>query len=449
MALLTIPATPEKGTSQEYTLNVTDLIALVSEAYFQDQANWSKVVLVYQSSVSNQLEVINFIPDGVSTEISELAEFSEFARDLFEVNSITIFDKQNGRYIIKASSIPDVANYEIDFAVTPSVGIPFQLFANYQSFNPLTDPTILSRTVDGFSTPVSQALHNISLGTIVNGEANYDITFNLSELTANLGYGLHFGVLGSTQNPESVTLGEIFNNFETTSATCLMNSGTHMNIVTSYSGGNTSFIVPTGATKTVRIKQQGTTLEYYVNSTLITTVTVSSSVNIPYLYPYLRSSWTYTVDSVTVVASSTVKIQQLQAFTNNGGNVGGDSLGNGQTITPQESFLLTGCDFIFSGPDVGSPGQQYYVNLRDISASSILATSTTASVAGQADQFVRVDFASFPLVSGTSYILEVVYNGVGAVYLLGTSDSNSYPYGQVYAFGGLYPGDRAFKVYGI
>ena len=347
MALLTLPATPEKGTSQEYVLNVTDLIALVSDAYFQDQANWSKVVVLYQSAESNQLELINFIPDGVSTEITSDAQFSTFARNVFDVNSITIFDNQNGRYIIKASSIPDVANYEIDFAVTPSVGIPFQLFANYQSFNPLTDPTYLSRTVDGFSSPISQALHNISLGAIVNGEANYDITFNLSALTANLGYGVYFGVLGSSTAPASVTLGEISSSYESLAATCLVNSGTSMNVVSSYSGGNTSFTVPTGAAKTIRIRQQGTTLEYYVNSTLISTVTVSSSVNVPYLYPYLRSSWTYTVDSVTVVASSTVKIEQLQAFTNNGGNIGGNNLGNGQSITPQESFFLNGCWVIF------------------------------------------------------------------------------------------------------
>lgn len=114
MALLTIPAFPEKGTLQEYSLNVTDLIALIADSYFQDQANWSKVVVLYQSSESNQLEVINFIPDG-STELFQDIQFSSFARDLFGIHSITIFDFQNGRYQIRASEIPDVSSYTVVF----------------------------------------------------------------------------------------------------------------------------------------------------------------------------------------------------------------------------------------------------------------------------------------------------------------------------------------------
>ena len=125
MALLTLPSTPYKGESQNYTLNVTDLIALVTEAYFQDQLNWSKVVVLYQSAVSNQLELINFIPDGVSTSITSSAEFSIFARNTFDVHSITIFDKQNGRYILKASQIPNVINYMIFFPSASNSALNF------------------------------------------------------------------------------------------------------------------------------------------------------------------------------------------------------------------------------------------------------------------------------------------------------------------------------------
>ena len=40
--LLTIPTTPEKGEFQTYTLDVSDLIALVTEEYYQDQDNWRR-----------------------------------------------------------------------------------------------------------------------------------------------------------------------------------------------------------------------------------------------------------------------------------------------------------------------------------------------------------------------------------------------------------------------
>jgi hypothetical protein len=120
MVLITIPTTPEKGVLQAYTLNVTDLIALISDPYFQQQSNWSKVVALYQSSVSNQIEAITFIPDGVSTTLSVDAEFSLNARNVFDLNSIMIIDDQNGRNITYAASIPDVANYTIDLTPAPS-----------------------------------------------------------------------------------------------------------------------------------------------------------------------------------------------------------------------------------------------------------------------------------------------------------------------------------------
>jgi hypothetical protein len=71
---------------------------------------------MYQSSVSNQIEGITFTPDGVSTSLEAAGTFSLEARDVFNVQSITVVDKQNGRNITYAASIPDVANYTIDFA---------------------------------------------------------------------------------------------------------------------------------------------------------------------------------------------------------------------------------------------------------------------------------------------------------------------------------------------
>jgi hypothetical protein len=119
MALITLPSSPEKGVAQNYSLNLTDLFALVTDSYYTTQDNISKIIILYASSTGNQLENITFTPDGVSTTLSTSAMFASQAFDLFDVSFIAIIDKQNGRYIVPAASIPDVVNYEIDFAAAP------------------------------------------------------------------------------------------------------------------------------------------------------------------------------------------------------------------------------------------------------------------------------------------------------------------------------------------
>lgn len=115
MALITIPASPERGSLQSYSLDQSDLIALVSDSYFQDKANWQKVVLTYVSSVSNQLSIISFTPSEIIDEVSAMGFFSAEARDAFQVSNISIYDKQNGRYRIERADIPSVGNYDVAF----------------------------------------------------------------------------------------------------------------------------------------------------------------------------------------------------------------------------------------------------------------------------------------------------------------------------------------------
>jgi hypothetical protein len=118
MALLTIPEFPEKGTLQEYALNVTELFALVSEAYFTDQNNLKVINAIYKSKTSNQIELISFTPNGNST-LTSMAEFASTSRDEFELLNVVIVDQQNGRFRLKAAEIPDVANYDIGFSAAP------------------------------------------------------------------------------------------------------------------------------------------------------------------------------------------------------------------------------------------------------------------------------------------------------------------------------------------
>jgi len=129
--LLTIPTTPEKGEFQTYTLDVSDLIDLVTQEYYQDQDNWRRVIVAYKSLTGNQLNLLSFTPDGGDT-LTKQGFFAPESFSFFIIQSITIVDKQNGTYILTNNEIPDVANYNIIFVSADSAF--FDMAANYGSW---------------------------------------------------------------------------------------------------------------------------------------------------------------------------------------------------------------------------------------------------------------------------------------------------------------------------
>lgn len=300
MPIITKPASIQKNSPAEISLDKAALAAVpsvVADDYFSDSDNWKDVLIYYKSSTGNQREILKFNAELASPTANFLV--SEKAKDIFTVQKIVIIDFDSGKISIPRSQLT-VEDFDIDMTPAAAAGIPFQLFANFQSYNPLTDPTFLERSVNGFSAPTSLGLHNVSLGSVVNGVANYDVTFNLSNLTSNEGAGIYIGILGSSNQPNTVSLSDISSNYEDYAVTANLSVGTSMNVVTPFQGSYSSAIVPSGATKSIRFKQTGTTLEYYANGSLVYTQTVDSSKNVPYLYPYLRGNWAFTVDSVII-----------------------------------------------------------------------------------------------------------------------------------------------------
>jgi hypothetical protein len=138
MALITKPTTPEKGEFQNYGLNQSDLISLISDVYFQDRTNWQKVILTYVSTVSNQLSIISFTPSEVDNEITALGFFATEARDIFQLSNISIYDKQNGRLRFERSQIPSASSYDVDFS-PPPIDVVYPFSATLKS-----DQSILS-----------------------------------------------------------------------------------------------------------------------------------------------------------------------------------------------------------------------------------------------------------------------------------------------------------------
>lgn len=151
--LLTIPAAPEKGEFQTYTLDVSDLIDLVDNVYYADESNWKKVIVAYRSSTGNQLNLISFIPDGNPT-ISSQIFFASQCFSIFAIQSITIFDNQNGSYVLNPSEIPDVNDYTI-FFLADVAGSWFNVFGqggndNKLSFNQTSSELYVGTGYDAF-----------------------------------------------------------------------------------------------------------------------------------------------------------------------------------------------------------------------------------------------------------------------------------------------------------
>lgn len=285
--------------------------AVSSHPVFSNEANWNMVSYVFKHN-SSARRLVGSFKDFISPKKSKLKPNMAIG-DTFELHKIILATSPRDLLVLKRSQISGASGFDFNLVSDGpeesnggATSIPFQLFQNFQSYNPLTNPTYLARTEENLYGSMSIGLHNQSIGAIVNGAASYyDITFNFSNLTDDLGRGVCFGVMGSNFDPASVTLEEVNSRYEDSAVMCIANSGTDLSFISPFSAGYNSATVPSGATKTIRIKQTGTSVEYYVNGSLVSTQTVSSSVNKSYLYPFVRSSFRYTVESVTYSTSYT------------------------------------------------------------------------------------------------------------------------------------------------
>ena len=112
--LITIPATQIRNAPQSYSINTTDLAALVTPAYFKDQANWSVIVIEYRSLASNQIKRMYFTPSGAEVLTNE-ETFAKESRKRFALSQIIIYDFQKGRFPIDRASIPSASSFDLSF----------------------------------------------------------------------------------------------------------------------------------------------------------------------------------------------------------------------------------------------------------------------------------------------------------------------------------------------
>ena len=105
--LLTIPALVTRGQAASFTLSKSDLFALAgvsSDTYFSVQANVQFALVVYDSQIGNQKELLRFDLLAASPQASFLV--SERARDVFLLERIILEDFDGGTLAIERAELP-------------------------------------------------------------------------------------------------------------------------------------------------------------------------------------------------------------------------------------------------------------------------------------------------------------------------------------------------------
>ena len=121
MAIITKPGSITKGTPATFTLNKSQLLSsapVQADSYFNDSSNWSRVSVVYKSNPGKQYEIVEFDPSQATP--TGLFSISEKARDVFQVQSVQIFDFDGGVLDIYRSQLT-TADFDIDLTPAPPV----------------------------------------------------------------------------------------------------------------------------------------------------------------------------------------------------------------------------------------------------------------------------------------------------------------------------------------
>jgi hypothetical protein len=113
MAILTKPSVV-RNVASTFTLNKADLAAEISDAYFQDTDNWSKVELSYISSSTNQRRIVSFDVSNASPTVDGEFFVSDKSQGNFLINQITVRDFDGGSHVIKRA---DLNTAEFDVAL--------------------------------------------------------------------------------------------------------------------------------------------------------------------------------------------------------------------------------------------------------------------------------------------------------------------------------------------
>ncbi len=268
MPIITKPSPLEKDATGIFSLDKTALAlhpTVVASAHFSSPNVWEKVILKYKSETLGQFESVEFDANLASPEGQFFV--SATAEDVFEVEKITIIDKDGAILLIPRADLT-VAEFDIDFGVvTP----PFT--GTYLTYELNTAGATLNATggVSGGNAGDDVYAKDSSGAT---GDFTYEWKFNWSSINAS---NILFGVTGTYGS------GTWWDKL-----TCLQGVAglpTKAILWVNTSQGVVSDISIPNQDNIYKLTRVGTTISHYLNGSLI----YSSTVPLFTAYPTVRT----------------------------------------------------------------------------------------------------------------------------------------------------------------
>lgn len=115
MAIITKPGSIQRNVAATFTLDKNQLALVASvaaDSYFSINTNWKRVKLSYESSTSNQIEIVVFD----ATQATPQSDFlvSDKSVGNFLIEKITIEDFDGGYHLIQRSELGPAAATDFD-----------------------------------------------------------------------------------------------------------------------------------------------------------------------------------------------------------------------------------------------------------------------------------------------------------------------------------------------
>jgi hypothetical protein len=246
MPIITKPALIEKGIAAEFSLDKSALALhpiVVADDYFSSPNNWGKVDLKYKSDEGGQFEIVEF--DASLASPTGRFFVSETAKDIFEVEKITIIDHDGGILVIPRADLTS-AEFDIDFSEEPPLvgAVQWNTNASYV-FNNNTGGMTSTNTdmVNGFAISTTSTFLPAQDKSIV-------YTLDVSSITTGSSFGYY------SSDPSN------FFSFRKEAG----NSATQINIY-SQAGFYSNAAIPASGTVELKIQSKGSTSEtkWFVN----------------------------------------------------------------------------------------------------------------------------------------------------------------------------------------
>lgn len=238
MPIITKPSPLEKAATGIFSLDKTALAlhpTVVASAHFSSPNVWDKIILKYKSNTLGQFESVEFDATVASPEGQFFV--SATAEDVFEVEKITIIDKDGAILLIPRADLT-VAEFDIDFgSVAPEL--------SYFLYNQLG----AGHTTDAFGAISSSTSTNAQSFNTTAITGDFDVEYTFDEAIPSSAHDSIFG-LKTTLDGQNNYVGFLIS---------------HPYALVYFNSGSQGSVAMTQGQNVFRIKRVGSVIDFYHN----------------------------------------------------------------------------------------------------------------------------------------------------------------------------------------